>query len=106
MQKRNQYIYKTKECLIEHQKFFHTTKYKNNEYVKDTEYRMNYKKKTILARVQKLKQNILINLHSCRTKTAPGKVMYINDRGEIYKVDLIFREKNSRRKRKEDILEK
>ena len=41
----NQYTYKTKECLIEHQKLFHTTKNKNNEYVKDAEYRMEYKKK-------------------------------------------------------------
>ena len=30
---------------IKHQKYFHATKNKNNEYMKDTEYRLEYKKR-------------------------------------------------------------
>ena len=49
----------SKECLIEHQKFFHTTKNKDN-YAKDAEYRIycNIKRKTIDTGVEKEKQNI------------------------------------------------
>ena len=42
---KDQFIYKIKECLLGHRKFFHTIKNKNNEYLKDAEYRMEYKKK-------------------------------------------------------------
>ena len=60
----------TRERYSNNQKYLHLLKNKNNEYVKDIEYRMESKK-------IKKGETRCTDLYNFRTHTTPRKVMYI-----------------------------
>ena len=62
---------------------------KKNYYVKDTEYRMEYKKKDHKC-LKKKGNTKCTDLYSWRTETTTRKVMYMDNMGQNYEGDFTF----------------
>ena len=97
------YIYKTEECLQEHTKYHHIAGRLETSYIKDKQYRMEYRKKDHRCWNKAGKEKCTI-LYTCRTEDPQRVMLFIDNEWRIYEDVFSCKEENPKEKRKEEIL--